>query len=104
VRGYLLKEMPVEKLAAALREVHAGARAIAPELALDAWQVETDPLTERERTVLKLAGEGLSTSDIGMQLHLSGGTVRNYLSEAIGKLNASNRVEAYRLARQQGWL
>lgn len=104
VRGYLLKEMPVEKLAAALRDVHAGARVIAPELALDAWQGDTDPLSDRERAVLRLAGEGLSTSAIGVQLHLSGGTVRNYLSEAIGKLNASNRVEAYRLARQQGWL
>ncbi len=104
VRGYLLKEMPVEKLAEALRRVHAGARAIAPELALDAWQVEADPLTDRERAVLRLAGEGLSTIDIGLQLHLSGGTVRNYLSEAIGKLQASNRVDAYRLARQRGWL
>lgn len=104
VRGYLLKEMPVEKLAAALRDVHAGARVIAPELALDAWRGESDPLSERERAVLRLAGEGLSTTAIGLQLHLSGGTVRNYLSEAIGKLNASNRVEAYRLARQQGWL
>ena len=104
VRGYLLKEMPVEKLAAALRDVHAGARVIAPELALDAWQGEADPLSERERAVLRLAGEGLSTSAIGIQLHLSGGTVRNYLSEAIGKLNANNRVEAYRIARQHGWL
>ena len=104
MRGYLLKEMPVEKLAAALRDVHAGARVIAPELALDAWQGDADPLSDRERAVLRLAGEGLSTSAIGVQLHLSGGTVRNYLSEAIGKLNASNRVEAYRLARQQGWL
>lgn len=104
VRGYLLKEMPVEKLAEALRRVHAGARAIAPELALDAWQVEADPLTDRERAVLRLAGEGLSTIDIGLQLHLSGGTVRNYLSEAIGKLQAANRVDAYRLARQRGWL
>ena len=104
VRGYLLKEMPVEKLSAALRDVYAGARVIAPELALDAWAGETDPLSERERAVLRLAGEGLTTNAIGLQLHLSGGTVRNYLSEAIGKLNASNRVEAYRLARQQGWL
>lgn len=104
VRGYLLKEMPVEKLAEALRRVHAGARAIAPELALDAWNVQADPLTDRERAVLRLAGEGLSTIDIGLQLHLSGGTVRNYLSEAIGKLQASNRVDAYRLARQRGWL
>ncbi len=104
VRGYLLKEMPVEKLSVALRDVYAGARIIAPELALDAWAGEADPLSERERAVLRLAGEGLTTHAIGLQLHLSGGTVRNYLSEAIGKLNASNRVEAYRLARQQGWL
>ena len=104
VRGYLLKDAPVEKLAQALRDVHRGGRAIAPELAVDAWREEADPLTERERAVLRLAGEGLSSQDIAGRLHLSNGTVRNYLSEAIGKLGASNRVEAHRLARQKGWL
>jgi len=104
VRGYLLKDAPVEKLAQALRDVHRGGRAIAPELAVDAWREDADPLTDRERAVLRLAGEGLSSQDIAGRLHLSSGTVRNYLSEAIGKLGASNRVEAHRLARQKGWL
>jgi two-component system response regulator DesR len=104
VRGYLLKDAPVEKLAQALRDVHRGGRAIAPELAVDAWREEADPLTDRERAVLRLAGEGLSSQDIAEKLHLSNGTVRNYLSEAIGKLGAANRTEAHRLARQKGWL
>jgi two-component system response regulator DesR len=74
-----------------------------PQLAAEAW-TEPDPLTDRERQVLRLAGEGLSSSRIADELHLSEGTVRNYLSEAIGKLGASNRIEASRLARKQGWL
>ena len=104
VRGYLLKDAPVEKLAQALRDVHRGGRAVAPELAVDAWREEADPLTDRERAVLRLAGEGMSSQDIAEKLHLSNGTVRNYLSEAIGKLGAANRVEAHRMARQKGWL
>ncbi|MFO1507387.1 MAG: response regulator transcription factor [Lysobacterales bacterium] len=103
VSGYLLKDAPVEKLADALRTVARGGRAIAPELALEAW-TEADPLNDRERQVLRLAGEGQSASEIAQQLNLSHGTVRNYLSEAIGKLGAGNRIEAYRLARQKGWL
>ncbi len=104
VRGYLLKDAPSSKLAEALRDVHRGGRAIAPELAQDAWREDADPLTERERDVLRLAGEGLNSAEIGERLHLSAGTVRNYLSEAISKLGASNRIEAHRLARQRGWL
>ena len=103
VRGYLLKDAPSERLAEALRQVHRGARAIDPQLALAAWEGE-DPLSERERQVLRLAGEGLSSSDIAARLSLSQGTVRNYLSEAIGKLGVGNRIEAWRLARQRGWL
>ncbi|MEX2499661.1 MAG: response regulator transcription factor [Wenzhouxiangellaceae bacterium] len=103
VAGYLLKETPAEKLADAVRRVHRGERAIAPELALTAFDTR-DPLTERERQVLRLAGEGLSNAEIGKRLHLAEGTVRNYLSEAIGKLNADNRIEAWRIARDQGWL
>lgn len=103
VRGYLLKDAPAEQLADAIRQVHRGGRAIDPQLAVDAW-TETDPLNDRERQVLRLAGEGLSAGEIAAQLHLSTGTVRNYLSEAIGKLNVGNRIEAYRLARQKGWL
>lgn len=103
VRGYLLKDAPAEQLADAIRQVHRGGRVVDPQLALDAWS-ETDPLNDRERQVLRLAGEGLSAGEIASQLKLSAGTVRNYLSEAIGKLNVGNRIEAYRLARQKGWL
>ena len=103
VGGYLLKDAPAEQLAEAIRKVHRGGRAIDPQLALEAWSGD-DPLNDRERQVLRLAGEGLSAGDIAAQLHLSQGTVRNYLSEAIGKLQVGNRIEAYRLARQKGWL
>ena len=103
VSGYLLKDAPAENLAEALRTVHRGGRAIDPELALEAWS-EADPLNDRERQVLRLAGEGQSAGDIAVHLNLSHGTVRNYLSEAIGKLGVGNRIEAYRLARQKGWL
>jgi two-component system response regulator DesR len=103
VAGYILKDAPAEQLAEAVRRVHAGGRVIDPQLAVEAWS-EADPLSERERQVLRLAGEGRSSADIASQLNLSLGTVRNYLSDAIGKLHASNRVEAYRLARQKGWL
>lgn len=103
VVGYLLKDAPVEQLADALRKVQRGGRVIDPQLAVDAWS-EADPLNDRERQVLRLAGEGLSAGEVAAQLHLSQGTVRNYLSEAIGKLGVGNRIEAYRLARQKGWL
>jgi two-component system response regulator DesR len=101
--GYLLKDSPASELAAAVRRVHAGMRVVAPDLAAEAWG-ETDPLTDRERQILRLASEGLSSADIAAKFHLSDGTVRNYLSEAISKLGASNRVEAARIARQKGWL
>ena len=103
VSGYLLKDAPAEKLAEALRSVHRGGRAIDPQLALEAWS-EADPLSDRERQVLRLAGEGIAAGDIARRLGLTHGTVRNYLSEIIGKLGVSNRIEAYRLARQKGWL
>ena len=103
VRGYLMKDAPAEQLAEALRQVHRGGRAIDPQLALEAWG-EADPLSDRERQALRLAGEGLSAGEIAQRLNLSHGTVRNYLSEAIGKLGVGNRIEAYRLARQKGWL
>jgi two-component system response regulator DesR len=103
VCGYLLKDSPAATLAAAIRRVHAGGRAIDPHLAAEAW-TEPDPLTDRERQVLRLAGEGLPNSEIAERLHLSEGTVRNYLSEAIGKLGAANRTDAARIARAKGWL
>ncbi len=103
VAGYLLKDAPSDRLADAIRRVHAGGRAIDPELAADAW-TDQDPLTDRERQVLRLAADGQSGSEIAASLQLSEGTVRNYLSEAVGKLGARNRVEAARLARIKGWL
>ena len=101
--GYLLKDSPAEELANAVRRVHMGGRAVDPELAREAW-TERDPLTDRERRVLRLAADGLATAAIAGALGLSEGTVRNYLSDAISKLGAANRVEAARTARDKGWL
>ncbi len=101
--GYLLKDAPAATLANALRRVNAGHRVIDPELATEAW-TEEDPLSDRERQVLRLAAEGSSSGEIAGTLRLSEGTVRNYLSEAISKLGAGNRVEAARIARMKGWL
>lgn len=101
--GYLLKDKPAKELAEAVRRVHQGLRVIDPELVAEAWG-EADPLTERERQVVRLAGEGVAGAEIAEKLGLSEGTVRNYLSEAINKLGASNRVEAARIARAKGWL
>jgi two-component system response regulator DesR len=103
VSGYLLKDSPAATLAQAIRQVHAGGRAIDPELAAEAWS-DADPLTDRERQVLRHAAEGASGSEIARMLKLSEGTVRNYLSEVISKLGASNRHDAARIARQKGWL
>lgn len=101
--GYLLKDMRAEELAEAVRRVQQGLRVIDPELATEAWG-EPDPLTDRERQVLRLAGDGRASGEIALDLNLSEGTVRNYLSEAISKLGANNRVEAARIARTKGWL
>lgn len=101
--GYLLKDSPATELANALRRVARGGRAVEPALAQQAW-TERDPLTDRERQVLRLASEGKPSAAIAQSLGLSHGTVRNYLSDAIAKLGAANRVEAARTARQRGWL
>ena len=103
-RGYLLKERPVTELAEAIRRVHQGLRAVDPALAAEAWSADEDPLSDRERQILQRAGDGRSSSEIATELHLSEGTVRNYLSEAIAKLGAANRVDAARIARTRGWL
>lgn len=104
VRGYLLKDSPPEVLAEAVRRVAAGERAIAPELSEAVWDAPLDPLTDRERAVLRLAGEGRSNKEIALSLDLAPGTIRNYLSEAAAKLGASGRIEAARTARELGWL
>ena len=103
-RGYLLKERPASELAQAIRRVHAGLRAVDPALAAEAWGADEDPLSDRERQILQRAGDGRSSAEIAAELHLSEGTVRNYLSEAIAKLGAANRVDAARIARTRGWL
>ena len=103
-RGYLLKDRPATELAEAIRRVHAGLRAVDPALAAEAWSAEDDPLSDRERQVLQRAGDGKSSAEIAAEFRLSEGTVRNYLSEAIAKLGAANRVDAARIARTRGWL
>lgn len=103
-RGYLLKERPASELAEAIRRVHADLRAIDPALAAEAWSADADPLTDRERQILQRAGDGRTSAEIAADLHLSEGTVRNYLSEAIAKLDATNRTDAARIARTRGWL
>ncbi|MEL0639920.1 response regulator transcription factor [Pseudoalteromonas aliena] len=103
VKGFILKEAPSEELINALKKVMQGQKVIDPELAINALD-DTDPLTDKERKALKLASDGLKTSDIAKQLFISEGTTRNYLSDAIAKLNATNRIDAARIAKQKGWL
>ncbi|MGO2128731.1 MAG: response regulator transcription factor [Pseudoalteromonas prydzensis] len=103
VKGFILKEAPSDELISALKKVMHGQKVIDPELAINALD-DVDPLTDKERKALQLAGEGLKTADIAAKLYLSEGTVRNYLSDAIAKLNACNRVDAARIAKQKGWL
>lgn len=103
VNGFLLKDAPSDELISAIVKVMSGKRVIDPELAFAAIG-EIDPLNDKERQALRLASEGKATSDIAKSLFIAEGTVRNYLSEAIAKLNASNRIDAARIARQKGWL
>ena len=104
VSGYLLKVAPADELVSAIRAVHRGGIVIPADLAEAARETGFDPLTDRERDVLRLAEEGMPNRDIGDRLGLSTGTVRNYLSEAASKLYAANRIEAVRTARANGWL
>lgn len=103
VGGFLLKDAPVEQLVQAMQQVMTGKKVVDSELLLNSLG-EQDPLTEKERQALRLAAEGKSTGEIASALYIAEGTVRNYLSEAISKLNAANRIDAARLARQKGWL
>ncbi|MBO2558565.1 response regulator transcription factor [Shewanella algae] len=103
VCGFLLKDAPVEELVEAIAKVMQGKKVIAPELAMMALG-EQDPLSDKERRALRLAAEGKSSGEIAAALFISEGTVRNYLSEAINKLGASNRIDAARIAKQKGWL
>jgi two-component system response regulator DesR len=104
VSGYVLKAQPANELADAVRRVHQGLRVIDPQLAAESWSGDSDPLTPRQREILQLATEGATTARIAARLGISAGTVRNYLSEAILKLGAANRIDAARIARGKGWL
>jgi two-component system response regulator DesR len=100
----MLKDAPITQLADAIRKVAAGGRAIASDLAEAVWDALPDPLSDRERSMLRLAEAGRTNKDIAEELSLSAGTVRNYFSEIVQKLDARNRIEAGRIARQNGWL
>lgn len=102
--GFMVKDAPAEDLVEAIRRVHAGLRVVDPELAAQSLTLGPSPLTEGETRVLAAAKQGGTTAEIAARCHLSEGTVRNYLSSAIGKLGAANRAEAARLAVDNGWL
>jgi two-component system response regulator DesR len=104
VGGFLLKDAPPDKLASAIREVAVGRRVVDSDLALAAWDSADCPLTGREIEVLRMAADGANAVDIAARLYLSAGTVRNYLTTAVTKLNARNRVDAIRIAKDAGWL
>jgi two-component system response regulator DesR len=104
VSGFVVKDGPVDQLAGIIRRVLAGDRVIDPTLAVAALTSGPNPLTERERDVLSAAVDGSPIGEIASRLHLSKSTVRNYVSSAIQKLNARNRIEAAQRARDHGWL
>lgn len=102
--GFLVKDAPASELAAAIRNVQAGGRAIDPDLATTALTLGANPLTPRQRDVLRLTLLGRSVSEMASELSLSEGTVRNYLSEAISAVGAANRIDAARVAESHGWI
>jgi two-component system response regulator DesR len=104
VRGFILKDAPVQSLAAGIRRVAAGERVIDPDLVAAALETGASPLTERESDVLRAAQSGLPTEQIATTLALSPATVRNYLSNAISKVGGRNRIDAIRIARDAGWI
>lgn len=104
VNGFMLKDAPAEKLANAVRQIAAGRRVIDSELALTAWEYVDCPLTKREIEILRMASLGGDVTEIAANLFLSPGTVRNYLTSTVTKLNARNRVDAIRIAKESGWL
>jgi two-component system, NarL family, response regulator DesR len=104
VSGYMLKDAPPEQLARGIRDVAAGRRVIDPQLAVSAWDGSQSPLSPREQEVLRIAAGGAEPAEIATALHLTIGTVRNYLTTIVTKLNARNRVDAIRAAYDAGWL
>ncbi|MDQ2661107.1 MAG: response regulator transcription factor [Actinomycetota bacterium] len=103
-RGFLLKDVPVEQLAEQVRAIVRGSIVVDPQLAASALATPQNPLTERERDVLSAGSRGATVQEIAERLHLSQATVRNYLSSAIGKTGAQNRVSAAQIAEHHGWL
>ena len=103
VRAFVIKDGPVEELARIIRRVRAGELVVDPTLATAALAQGANPLSDREREVLRAAADGATIADVAARLHLSTSTVRNYLSEAIGKTGSRNRMEAFRVARERGW-
>ena len=104
VSGYMLKDAPPEQLARAIRNIATGRRVIDPQLALSTWDGGQNPLSAREHEVLRLAAQGSEPEEIAAALHLSVGTVRNYLTSIVTKLQARNRVDAIKTAYDAGWL
>jgi two-component system response regulator DesR len=104
VGGYLLKDAPPEQLATTIRHVAAGLRVIDPHLAVSTWGGGQNPLSARKHEVLRRAAEGAEPAEIAAVMHLSVGTVRNYLTVIVTKLNARNRVDAIKSAYDAGWL
>ena len=104
VGGFILKETPAGEVASVVRRVHAGEQVVDPSLAVSALREGDDPLTQRERDVLRSAQDHATIAEIAAHLFLSEGTVRNYLSSVIHKLGARNRAEAIAMAEQKGWL
>ncbi|WP_319018379.1 response regulator transcription factor [Microbispora sitophila] len=104
VAGFVLKTAPPDELVAAIRKVAAGERVLDPSLAVTAWDLADNPLTPREADVLRLAASGADATDIAVRLHLAAGTVRNYLTVIVTKLNARNRTDAVRIATEAGWI
>lgn len=104
VAGFLTKDAAPKDLTEAVRRIAKGHRAIDPKLALAAWDIVESPLTDREKEVLYLTAQGYEAPEVAAQLHLSTGTVRNYLTTVVTKLNARNRVDAVRIAHESGWL
>jgi two-component system, NarL family, response regulator DesR len=104
VAGLLLKTTPSERLAEAVREVASGRRIIDPQLAVIAWDSGENPLSKREAQVLKHVARGEEPSEIAAALQLSVGTIRNYLTSVVVKLNARNKVDAVRIATEAGWI
>ena len=102
--GFIVKDTPAEKLADAVRRVHAGMRVLDPALAEESLFDGANPLSDRERQVLRLAADGRPAAAIAAEVFLSPGTVRNHLSSAIGKTGAANRAQAVRIAMDKGWL